>query len=146
MVFFFFFKQKTAYEMRISDWSSYVCSSDLGRGKQRVGLGHPGAPCRARLAMMRQGIDIVGSGDPGTRGDALAHGRTHGRRCVLRKPAVQGPGLGAGDLAMAAHQFVTIKEEGPLEIGEWERGGEGKGVGGGVANGGGRDRTKKNKE
>src|SRR3546814_44652 len=29
---FFFFKQKTAYEMRISDWSSDVCSSDLGRG------------------------------------------------------------------------------------------------------------------
>src|SRR3546814_12231035 len=29
--FFFFFKQKTAYEMRISDWSSDVCSSDLGR-------------------------------------------------------------------------------------------------------------------
>src|SRR3546814_7380240 len=41
---FFFFKQKTAYEMRISDWSSDVCSSDLnmktavdrvGRGKER---------------------------------------------------------------------------------------------------------------
>src|SRR3546814_19121161 len=31
---FFFFKQKTAYEMRISDWSSDVCSSDLLR---RVG-------------------------------------------------------------------------------------------------------------
>src|SRR3546814_2441425 len=29
-VFVFFFKQKTAYEMRISDWSSDVCSSDLG--------------------------------------------------------------------------------------------------------------------
>src|SRR3546814_1304220 len=28
-VFFFFFKQKTAYELRISDWSSDVCSSDL---------------------------------------------------------------------------------------------------------------------
>src|SRR3546814_2816843 len=27
--FFFFFKHKTAYEMRISDWSSDVCSSDL---------------------------------------------------------------------------------------------------------------------
>src|SRR3546814_1666549 len=27
--YFFFFKQKTAYEMRISDWSSDVCSSDL---------------------------------------------------------------------------------------------------------------------
>src|SRR3546814_2751193 len=30
VVVFFFFKQKTAYEMRISDWSSDVCSSDLG--------------------------------------------------------------------------------------------------------------------
>src|SRR3546814_20822482 len=31
-MFFFFFKQKTAYEMRISDWSSDVCSSDLHAG------------------------------------------------------------------------------------------------------------------
>src|SRR3546814_5507208 len=31
LFFFFFFKQKTAYEMRISDWSSDVCSSDLRR-------------------------------------------------------------------------------------------------------------------
>src|SRR3546814_7619613 len=30
-VLFVFFKQKTAYEMRISDWSSDVCSSDLAR-------------------------------------------------------------------------------------------------------------------
>src|SRR3546814_20384922 len=29
MIFFFFFKQKAAYELRISDWSSDVCSSDL---------------------------------------------------------------------------------------------------------------------
>src|SRR3546814_9010321 len=28
-LFFFFLKQKTAYEWRISDWSSYLCSSDL---------------------------------------------------------------------------------------------------------------------
>src|SRR3546814_4938804 len=36
---FFFFKQKTAYEMRISDWSSDVCSSDLlGRGDDRGDL------------------------------------------------------------------------------------------------------------
>src|SRR3546814_6361900 len=50
-LFFFFFKQKTAYEMRISDWSSDVCSSDLDR---RLGaelfdcldlvLGHQVAP------------------------------------------------------------------------------------------------------
>src|SRR3546814_4405658 len=31
-MYFFFFKQKTAYEMRISDWSSDVCSSDRTRG------------------------------------------------------------------------------------------------------------------
>src|SRR3546814_9513556 len=34
---FFFFKQKTAYEMRISDWSSDVCSSDLGPDQDRAG-------------------------------------------------------------------------------------------------------------
>src|SRR3546814_14827184 len=32
VTFFFFFKQKTAYELRISDWSSDVCSSDLQSG------------------------------------------------------------------------------------------------------------------
>src|SRR3546814_10817117 len=36
-VSFFFFKQKTAYEMRISDWSSDVCSSDLAAlGNERL--------------------------------------------------------------------------------------------------------------
>src|SRR3546814_1374216 len=34
----FFFKQKTAYEMRISDWSSDVCSSDLVRGALEHGV------------------------------------------------------------------------------------------------------------
>src|SRR3546814_5251199 len=36
VVWFFFFKQKTAYEMRISDWSSDVCSSDLSTGRRRT--------------------------------------------------------------------------------------------------------------
>src|SRR3546814_3837758 len=36
--FLFFFKQKTAYEMRISDWSSDVCSSDLQCGLHRADL------------------------------------------------------------------------------------------------------------
>src|SRR3546814_17668829 len=39
-VFLFFFKQKTAYEMRISDWSSDVCSSDLPDGRVRISF-HP---------------------------------------------------------------------------------------------------------
>src|SRR3546814_20281692 len=37
LIFFFFFKQKTAYEMRISDWSSDVCSSDLRRAAVLAG-------------------------------------------------------------------------------------------------------------
>src|SRR3546814_13263180 len=37
-VFFFLFKQKTAYEMRISDWSSDVCSSDLAAGDVSVNV------------------------------------------------------------------------------------------------------------
>src|SRR3546814_1585052 len=45
-IFFFFFKQKTAYEMRISDWSSDVCSSDLAA---RAGRSTPAActSCRS---------------------------------------------------------------------------------------------------
>src|SRR3546814_14262624 len=35
---FFFFKQKTAYEMRISDWSSDVCSSDLWTNEKGVAM------------------------------------------------------------------------------------------------------------
>src|SRR3546814_5640018 len=39
---FFFFKQKTAYELRISDWSSDVCSSDLlGRTEQDIQASGP---------------------------------------------------------------------------------------------------------
>src|SRR3546814_17094411 len=37
-IVFFFFKQNTAYEMRISDWSSDVCSSDLPYGSTYPGL------------------------------------------------------------------------------------------------------------
>src|SRR3546814_11756393 len=39
---FFFFKQKTAYEMRISDWSSDVCSSDLCPCRHRKNHAHGG--------------------------------------------------------------------------------------------------------
>src|SRR3546814_2417824 len=48
----FFFKHKTAYEMRISDWSSDVCSSDLGM-LDLVALRRLAAYCRAHA------IDVV---------------------------------------------------------------------------------------
>src|SRR3546814_4546419 len=48
MVCGFFFKQKTAYEMRISDWSSDVCSSDLSRDYEAPKCGSvPGPPALA---------------------------------------------------------------------------------------------------
>src|SRR3546814_3743286 len=47
--FVFFFKQKTAYEMRISYWSSDVCSSDLGADSI-----HPMMPISAGTANDRQ--------------------------------------------------------------------------------------------
>src|SRR3546814_7323314 len=52
MYCFFVFKQKTAYEMRISDWSSDVCSSDLG-GQERPAQGVAERVAEARL----QGLD-----------------------------------------------------------------------------------------
>src|SRR3546814_4982678 len=49
---FFFFKQKTAYEMRISDWSSDVCSSDLLAARARPIEAGRGALSRAADAVV----------------------------------------------------------------------------------------------
>src|SRR3546814_7572764 len=61
-VFFFFFKQKTAYEMRISDWSSDVCSSDLDHRHQLLlvigGLGDIGGDDQQGLRRYR-GLRVV---------------------------------------------------------------------------------------
>src|SRR3546814_3936930 len=53
-----FFKQKTAYEMRISDWISDVCSSDLGESRQLCHPGQGGRFCRAHIGQLyrRDGI------------------------------------------------------------------------------------------
>src|SRR3546814_7260742 len=50
MCIFFFFKQKTAYEMRISDWSSDVCSSDLPAPAKSVAGALNGKPGGADIA------------------------------------------------------------------------------------------------
>src|SRR3546814_14487658 len=60
MCFFFFFKQKTAYEMRISDWSSDVCSSDLvAIVAKHDGLAHAAAQVVAALAAEHDGIAVA---------------------------------------------------------------------------------------
>src|SRR3546814_12843921 len=59
--FFFFFKQKTAYEMRISDWSSDVCSSDLLAGQPGDGavVEHLGAERACQRQPVTERSDIV---------------------------------------------------------------------------------------
>src|SRR3546814_3054212 len=61
--FFFFFKQKTAYELRISDWSSDVCSSDLlvigpgdrgGDAEGAIGIGPGDETRKARIDVLGQ--------------------------------------------------------------------------------------------
>src|SRR3546814_8714509 len=60
---FFFFKQKTAYEMRISDWSSDVCSSDLKvdqgshhcQGRGQSARNNQRRACRAQARRRRRG-------------------------------------------------------------------------------------------
>src|SRR3546814_8808949 len=53
-VVFFFFKQKTAYEMRISDWSSDVCSSDLD-----FVITHDGTPIYVRVSPGMPMVEIL---------------------------------------------------------------------------------------
>src|SRR3546814_14930143 len=55
----FFFKQKTAYEMRISDWSSDVCSSDLSAPE-------PGAHCLAESLFRGEALGIGSRAAEGT--------------------------------------------------------------------------------
>src|SRR3546814_6781748 len=77
--FFFFFKQKTAYEMRISDWSSDVCSSDLRRRGDRGPVAdHPAG--REGRAGRTLGGGQVDAGQP-----AAALPRPRGRRSEERR-------------------------------------------------------------
>src|SRR3546814_2440560 len=59
---FFFFKQRTAYEMRISDWSADVCCSDL-----------PRAPSPGKWSLLEQGCQVsrIGREHLGSLGDRL---------------------------------------------------------------------------
>src|SRR3546814_7015769 len=65
---FFFFKQKTAYEMRISDWSSDVCSSDLDRHDRRRARGwHQRQLWTCRVTSIEFGRPSAGGNGSGAR-------------------------------------------------------------------------------
>src|SRR3546814_14849095 len=85
---FFFFKQKTAYEMRISDWSSDVCSSDLPGRAWATGRHLPRRPRRAPLAeaagelfLSRAAAAVRRIALHGLRGDEGRWGRALGHQC-----------------------------------------------------------------
>src|SRR3546814_8048811 len=77
---FFFFKQKTAYEMRISDWSSDVCSSDLTACPASSHLERP----RERRAASQEKLSSGGEGLVIDRGEVApgcgCRGRSEERR------------------------------------------------------------------
>src|SRR3546814_19794426 len=64
-LFFFFFKQKTAYEMRISDWSSDVCSSDLVDAERRAGHFIGAQPATAEADIIEQHVVAAQNVAPG---------------------------------------------------------------------------------
>src|SRR3546814_3559310 len=79
LFYFFFFKQKTAYEMRISDWSSDVCSSDLQRLPWLPH--HPSPMLRARpLPYIR--IPIAAAAPVGLSICGRSEERRVGKECV----------------------------------------------------------------
>src|SRR3546814_3827837 len=86
-----FFKQKTAYERRISDWSSDVCSSDLvprwpggTAGGEACGLARPAPPQRGRRRTAASaGGSLAGAPPPVSRGPRCrSEERRVGKECV----------------------------------------------------------------
>src|SRR3546814_4215666 len=112
-VFFFFFKQKTAYEMRISDWSSDVCSSDLSAGGG--GSSRPGRAPRDGAAGRRPAGDPVATGracrDDRAGGDQLRrHPRTRAAGPLMALAVLGRPGLKPADAAWVARSEEHTSE------------------------------------
>src|SRR3546814_8917209 len=84
LVFFviFFFKQKTAYEMRISDWSSDVCSSDLVTTPL---LAQPGVEVHRALVARQRRIAIGRSEERRVGKECAVRVDLGGRRIIKKK-------------------------------------------------------------
>src|SRR3546814_6392997 len=83
----FFFKQKTAYEMRISDWSSDVCSSDLMMASTEQAFAELTNGAYQKLLTQPDGsseilLAVDTSGTPKQIGDMRSEERRVGKECV----------------------------------------------------------------
>src|SRR3546814_6197470 len=92
---FFFFKQKTAYEVRISDWSSDVCSSDLRHAALRRILGVE-VPRRRQQRKPGQ-VALAAQREAEREETAHAVAEQHRRRGFLRPQSIQRALKAAGD-------------------------------------------------
>src|SRR3546814_3035769 len=102
-LFIFFFKQKTAYEMRISDWSSDVCSSDLGDAVFELPHAH-------------DVLLVVGAGGDDLRGRPAEHlldgggNGPHHRRFRVGHDRLEGQHLAQGIVEALAILLQTVEQ------------------------------------
>src|SRR3546814_1027528 len=84
-VLFVFIKQKTAYEMRISDWSSDVCSSDLRADPATADLEHADLRARRQFPGGRRADVEVAVAILGRRRAHRSEERRVGKECVSKR-------------------------------------------------------------
>src|SRR3546814_1956709 len=126
-VSFFFFKQKTAYEMRISDWSSDVCSSDLFHNARPVHMpadlkelcslfmcppktGKPRRPTPENGGRNSDRFNIVDGGWTTIKTGACGKWRLQSRLPLLPLKAFDHRGLFAADISACAtmNEYIEV--------------------------------------
>src|SRR3546814_7292827 len=122
---FFFFKQKTAYEMRISDWSSDVCSSDLWRVGMRDqhGMGprsqdHGGEGLGRVVGQVIAHPGISGEAESGHE-QRVAIGR-RGRHCLRADDGCRA-GLVVDDHRLSPRLLQLLADQAPKRVVESAR-------------------------
>src|SRR3546814_15042590 len=105
VLFFFFFKQKTAYEMRISDWSSDVCSSDLDvSAKTKQGID----TLLEALLLQAEVLELTANPDRTAEGVVIEAKVERGRGSVATVLVQRGT-LHVGDVFVAGAEWGKVR-------------------------------------
>src|SRR3546814_5178876 len=136
MFLYFFFKQKTAYEMRISDWSSDVCSSDLATREAasqvqvvrfaaaKLGVAVAEIDCQSVGLLFQDDVDhagnrigaIDGRGAAGKHFDAIHHAQRNAGNVGGADPAIHRQGEVGQAAAMDQHQGVVRAQAAQVDL------------------------------